>query len=87
MQSAQTSGLPEGLIGGIIFILLGCVTWFFSARRELFLKFFSRDNIEMENNAKGLLNETDFKKAFRILAIIEFVIAIIILFIGWLKSH
>lgn len=87
MQETLNSELSKDIIGGIIFILLGSVTWFFSTRRELFLKLFSRDEIELEKNAKGLLEETVFKKAFRILAIVEFAIAILIYLIGRLISH
>jgi len=73
---------PSEFIGGILFVLFGCLTWFFSTRRGLFMKVFVRDKSEREQCDKQLPNEKDFKRCCRILAAMEISIGIIIYLIG-----
>ncbi len=82
MKYAIISVTSNSLCGGISFLIIACLSYFFSSRRDLFIRIFVRDKSELAHYNKNLPNETDFKRVLRLFAIVEIIIAAIIVIIG-----
>jgi hypothetical protein len=66
------TGIP--FIVPVGFFAIACLTWFFSARRDLFIRTFVPSH-ELRAWVRSLPRGDDFRKGTRTIAMIQFVVA------------
>jgi hypothetical protein len=62
------------IVGSVGTLAMACLTWFFSARRRLFIRTFVPP-AELRAYLRSLPRGDDFRKGLRAIATIEFVVA------------
>jgi hypothetical protein len=68
------TGIPLIVPAG--FFAIACLTWFFSARRDLFIRTFLPSD-ELQTCVRSLPRGDDFRKGMRTIAVIQFVVAML----------
>jgi hypothetical protein len=71
-----TENMRNGFIAAGAFFLIGCITFFFSTRRKLFLRIFVPPE-ELWKTARSILRDPSFTQGMRAMAILQMGVGII----------
>jgi hypothetical protein len=73
---ALSENTRNGFIAADAFFLIGCVTWFFSTRRKLFIRVFVPAE-ELRKTARSILRDSTYVQGMRFIALLQMGIGMI----------